>query len=264
MPRTLLRVLTFLCLAAFTVMLAGPTASMGAEFDAPALSFHYSESAFGTPVVSPVSACPLEDPSDKPDGVSPAHLAVIFGSRGEVPADAFKECNLPNFERVEIRVFPVEAFVKVYKQAGPGFARLRLALDTNAIQAGSEVPFVPFVDAHSAFVEHVSFLRFQNGRGFVFLTQWMIEPDSIGKSLVYVFQGLTDDGRSYVLATIPLRSRMAFEPFPYRKGEPYEDTLKRHVPYSSKIATQVRKSTDLEFVPDLATAREMFRSIRIR
>ena len=263
-PRLLFRASALLWLA----FLAGPGFGQAADtankFDSPKVAFQYLAATVGAPSGSEVPACPFEDPSDKPDGISPEHFAVVFRSGGPLPEDAFKECNLPNFDRPEIRVFPIDAFVKVDRQADSQFANLRRVLQEGAVKAGTEVPFVPFVDAHPAFVEHVSFFRFQNGNGFAFLTQWMIEADSIGKSLVYVFQGTTDDGRSYVFAAIPVKALATLEPFSYRKGESYEDTEKRYETYASRIAARVRGSGDTEFLPELIRIREMLASIVVK
>jgi hypothetical protein len=63
------------------------------------------------------------------------------------------------------------------------------------------MPFLPMWEAQQAFVSHVKYVNFRNGKGVFFLTQWNIETSQIANDgLEYAFQGITDDGRYYVYA----------------------------------------------------------------
>src|SRR5262245_7351913 len=45
-------------------------------------------------VTAQVAACPLDNPTDKPDGVAPAHIAFRFGPRGDD-----RNCSVPDLSR---------------------------------------------------------------------------------------------------------------------------------------------------------------------
>src|SRR5215813_3693536 len=61
------------------------------------------------------------------------------------------------------------------------------------------MPWLPMWDACQAFVSHVKYINFKNGKGVFFLTQWDTETSQVSNAgLEYAFQGITDDGQHYV------------------------------------------------------------------
>ncbi len=229
-------------------------------FHSAALEFSYPP-ALGKPLVATVPACPLEYPTDKPDGVAPEHVAVVFEGSRPLPPDETLACNFPNFDHAQLRVFPVAAYRNIYPEAGPALVDLKRILEAG--KAGADIPFLPFVDAFPAFTEHVALLTFQNGRGVAFLTQWMIEPDMIGTRLAYVFQGLSADGKTYVLGLFPVRPRTPLPGFDIPRDEPYARTYARYKPYAEGIARTMRDATNSDFVPELDGILELLRSVRL-
>ena len=65
-----------------------------------------------------------------------------------------------------------------------------------------QMPFLPMLEASQAFFARPQYLRFKNGRGVFFLTQWNVSNTSqvTNSGLEYAFQGLTDDGEFLVYA----------------------------------------------------------------
>lgn len=63
------------------------------------------------------------------------------------------------------------------------------------------MPFLPMWEACQAFTSHVRYVRFKNGDGVVFLTQWDRETEQISNAgLEYAYQGITNDHRYWVYA----------------------------------------------------------------
>lgn len=63
------------------------------------------------------------------------------------------------------------------------------------------MPFLPMWEAQQAFISHVKYVNFRNGKGVFFLTQWDTETSQItNDGLEYAFQGITSDGKYYVYA----------------------------------------------------------------
>jgi hypothetical protein len=63
------------------------------------------------------------------------------------------------------------------------------------------MPFLPMWEACQAFVGHVRYINFKKGKGVFFLTQLDTETSQVTNAgLEYAFQGIADDGRSYVYA----------------------------------------------------------------
>ncbi|MGQ0760761.1 MAG: hypothetical protein ACT4OT_01900 [Acidobacteriota bacterium] len=64
-----------------------------------------------------------------------------------------------------------------------------------------QMPFLPMWEATQAFVAHLKYINFKNGKGVFFLTQWNTETSQVtNDGLEYAFQGITDDGRYWIYA----------------------------------------------------------------
>lgn len=233
-------------------------------FDTPALAFSVRPELMGAPSAASVPACPADDPGGRPDGAAPAHAAVVFAGTRPLPPDATLACNLPNFDFAQLRVFSVADYGRVFPAAARALAELRRVLDDGVPPPDARWPFVPYLEAFPAFGEHVAFLSFGNGRGVVFLTQWMIEPDAIGGHLVYVFQGLSADGTRYVLGLFPVQARAPLPPFPLPPDESAERTYARFRTYAAGVARRVGEAPAGDFTPDLGELLALLRSLRVK
>ena len=106
----------------------------------------------------------------------------------------------------QIRVYPAAE----YEQLNPTAAEQIQKVKT--IIAGSQLtldtmPVVPFFNAVQQIASKMQVLNFQNGRGIRFVTQYAQYPAPINNhELFYHFQGLTDDGKYYIVATLPVTS----------------------------------------------------------
>jgi hypothetical protein len=67
---------------------------------------------------------------------------------------------------------------------------------------GGSMPFLPLWEACQAFVARPRYVKFKNGEGVLFLTQQDVSETSqvTNQGLEYAFQGITNDGQSYVYA----------------------------------------------------------------
>lgn len=71
------------------------------------------------------------------------------------------------------------------------------------------MPFLPMWEAQQAFVSHIKYVNFRNGKGVFFLTQWDTETSQItNDGLEYAFQGITNNGRYYVYAEFSVSARI--------------------------------------------------------
>jgi hypothetical protein len=66
-------------------------------------------------------------------------------------------------------------------------------------------PMIPFLDMSPQFTVQRRALRFAGGKGIRVVTQFVPDVGFASSRIVsYVFQGLSDDGRTFVLMTVPL------------------------------------------------------------
>lgn len=100
----------------------------------------------------------------------------------------------------------VDTEVRVLKElltARPALPKLGRFLAKARSQQGcsAAMPFLPMWEACMAFVSHLKYVDFKNGRGVFFLTQWDRETFPItNDGLEYAYQGISNDGRYWVYA----------------------------------------------------------------
>lgn len=230
------------------------------------VSFEYDPKLFGDAKGQFVSATPLQSADEKPDGVLPRHRLFTFGAtaKGE---DATSPYLIPH-----ISVYPIEEFKKVYAlspEMVKGFAEDMAAISTIAGGSGAiglekELPYGLFIDAHQSFRAHATRLAFKSGKGFGFLTQYDIEPTLVNnENLVYVLQGVTADGKYYVLAEFHVASPLA-APKPGESHDGYSITNEKgYAAYVAKTAKKLEASPARDFTPNLEKLDELFKSITV-
>lgn len=112
-----------------------------------------------------------------------------------------------------LRVLPVEDYTHIYDSgtaltrdtaAGGEFAALKTWL-SGPPDAVANWPMIPFLDMSPQFTVARRALRFNGGRGIRVVTQFVPDVGFAQSGLVsYVFQGLSDDGRDFILLSVPL------------------------------------------------------------
>lgn len=109
----------------------------------------------------------------------------------------------------QIRVYATADFEQ-FGSAPFGFAdqltTLQLLLrDRPALNEPPHLPYLPPIPASQAFHARSQYLDFTNGSGVAYLT--VLTQDTVAPltdGLMYTFQGLTNDGATYVSATFPV------------------------------------------------------------
>ena len=111
-----------------------------------------------------------------------------------------------HFHTPKIIVYPVDEYRAISSTASDRIDALQLAL-LNRPGGGpiSNLPFLPMWPAAQMFSAQVGYFDFQNGSGIRYLTMYgqAIYPVD-NQNLIYTFQGLTDDGRFYIAAILPV------------------------------------------------------------
>jgi len=110
----------------------------------------------------------------------------------------------------QLLVYPVEA----YRELLPAGARI--ALDTRLAELrrllrerpefadSSEIPVLPVVETPQVLRARVRYVDFAGGGGVSFIARYSPGYGAAADSLVWTFQGLTDDGRYYVSIFHPI------------------------------------------------------------
>lgn len=204
----------------------------------------------------------------KPDYSNmPEHIEVGFGKLPNYTGKDFEFSPEITIHSVDAysRIFDPEqkASVKVLAE----FDRIKdLAAKPARHKAGSPLPFIPFIDASQQVTVGFKSLSFANGKGFRFVTQYGFEAGLIHESqLVYIFQGISDDGKTYVLATFPVslkglpkaddQKHLGFDLSKYAEFESKQDE------YYKKASEWLITNAD-QMTPSLETLDAVMRSIK--
>lgn len=235
------------------------------------VSFKYDPKIFGKVTAEDVPEWHLENETDKPDGVAPRHVKFTFdlcktiycweGSLEVYPINEFPQMYAVNKQLVQATEKEIEALKKVL-------------IDKN-FRSEDQIPYIPFIDAGQDFQAKVRLSPFDKGKGIFFVTHINTEMARISNDhLRYIFEGLTDDGKYYVLAEVPVSVKFLPD-VPPREFEgdmdesihdpyPYSDAHnKRYKDYVLSITTRLEKLHASEFRPDLKQLEKIIESLRI-
>ena len=196
-------------------------------------------------------------------GTDPSHFSLSFASpSGSAPMQRYwgTWLQLPP----QIKVYPVASMgsseiIKVRVEP------LRELLETKPASPAEEIPVLPLINAAQVFRSQVRYLDFQNGSGVRFITQYRQDPAPVtDEEIFYTFQGLTDDGAYYVVASFPLSTALLpdtldFESQAFREFEQknYEEYLKEQVRVLDALPAG-------QFEPDLAILDQIVASLEIQ
>ncbi len=232
------------------------------------VTFEYDPALFGDAKGEFVAATPLQSADEKPDGVYPRHRRFSFG-----PAVKGKDAGHDPYLIPYVAVFPIEEFKKAYavvpdmaKGLTEEIAKIRtISEGTGPISLDKDFPYGVFFDASQAFRAHATRVPFKSGKGFGFLTQFNIEPTLINnENMSYVLQGVTADGKYYILAEFYVTSPLAAPKMDGTTHDGYAITNEKGYPaYVAKTAKKLDNSPARDFTPNLEKLDELFKSITV-
>ena len=166
------------------------------------------------------------------------------------------------FHQPRILVYPVPEFEAASEPAASMIAQPRQLL-TERPGTPARIPFLPPFNAEQLVQARVTYLDFEDGRGVRFLTQYAQACSPINNhELFYTFQGLTDDGQTYVAAILPVshpglpENQAAYEGELDALAEDFES-------YLAEVEKQLNLGPTSDFTPDLIGLDAMMRSLEI-
>lgn len=143
----------------------------------------------------------IETNSGAPWDIAPTHLR--FTLTGYPLPDKFHE--------PRIFVYPAEEYAQSNPIAAEQIDRLKKILAGSALLLET-LPIVPFFNATPQIAAQIKLIPFQNGSGVRALTQYAQYAAPINnRELFYHFQGLTSDGKYYVIAILPITAPILAE-----------------------------------------------------
>lgn len=230
------------------------------------VSFTYNPQIFGEVKTEEVPDYRLQEETDKPDGVEPQHRLFTF------------DLSTP-YSPMEIAVYPINDFPRMYtvnkssvEEMQKEIENFKRVLKDKNFRRDKEIPYLRFIDASQDFQVKVKHFQFSGGKGILFLTFWSTQYEfPSNRQLRYIFEGLTDDGKYYVLAEMPTKvdflsdeSAEEFEGHKIPWGKLNDkDEMKKIVAVKQKIADRLEKLPQNEFQPNLNELEKIISTLKI-
>lgn len=203
----------------------------------------------------------VTDPNAAPWEMKPEHLEFTLTSYQLQD----------KFHQPKIYVYPAQEFA-ADSGAAESIRRLQAILSNTTPPTADNLPFVPFFNAGQVFAAQIQTIKFQNGSGVRFLTEYAQYFATINNhDLIYEFQGLTTDGKYYIIAILPVTAPMLApdekpdSPVP-PDGVPfpgYDEPNADYVSYYNAIAEKLNSAAPETFSPTLTTLDNLIQSITI-
>ena len=157
----------------------------------------------------------------------------------------------------QIFVYPVASLAEYNETAGQMAVDLQALLKSH--RSADRMPFLPLFNAGQVMHAQTHFLDFQNGRGVRYLTQFDQAPLPINSAeLIYTFQGLTDDGQTYIAAVLPVT-----HPDLPASVQPVAE-LNDFVAYLAQTVGWLEQQSGASFTPGLQALDAMIQSLEVR
>jgi hypothetical protein len=179
-----------------------------------------------------------------------------------------------SFQVPQIFVYPAPGYTEVNQKAAESIKRLQGILASPNVQYTNDVlPTVPFLNAGQVFAAQEKILPFNGGSGLRVVTQYASDVSPINNGgLFYHFEGLTSDGKNYIVAILPIN--LSFLPadnnpnssvpsggisFPPNNapGSDFEN-------YFRQVTNQINSTAPNQFNPTLNTLDALIQSISIQ
>lgn len=241
------------------------------NIDFKGVSFTYDPKILGKVTAEDIPDYRLEQPDYRPDEVEPRHVIFTFDS-----------CKTDYCWEGFIAIYPLEDFPRMYSVNKDMMQEMekeveafrKVVNDKNVLYEG-EIPYLRWVDASQSFQTNVKLSQFDKGKGIFLVTYMNTEMALISNDhLRYIFEGLTDDGKYYVLADMPVTVKFLPDE-PPREFEGYKEEFlhdpypysvahnKRYKNYISSITRRLEKLPASSFHPDLKYLEKVIASLRI-
>ncbi len=233
------------------------------------VSFSYDPRVFGDVKKEVVPERKLEDPTHKPDFATPEYISFEFELGKELRKARIAVYSLDDFDDA-FAVSP--PYVKYLNE---NIANLKKVLKDPTLRFDRQIPHLEYADASDDFYVKVRKFNFPSGSGIIFVKRWSIEADLISnQNLIYRFEGITSDGKSYLTAETPVRvaflpegSPDEFEGYTHEnlyKGNASEKAAEARIDeYIRSISTRLEKLGLNEYTPNLEKFEAIISSLKI-
>jgi hypothetical protein len=178
------------------------------------------------------------------------------------------------FFEPQIMIYPAPEYAAASEGAANSIQRLQAILaNPSQIPENDLMPSLPYANAAQIIGAQTQVVTFNGGRGLRVLAEYAQDCAQINNhDLFYHFEGLTDDGRSYIVATLPVTapflaadSNPASIPpaggVPFPGYEATDESL--FVNYYRSVTDRLNATSPDEFQPTLTSLDALIQSLEV-
>ncbi|MFW6183831.1 MAG: hypothetical protein ACOC8X_08535, partial [Chloroflexota bacterium] len=160
-------------------------------------------------------------------------------------------------------VYPAEEYAALSEQAAQEIRHLQQLVKTRTASIQEPLPFLSVLNAQQMLQVKFTYVDFDGGAGIRYLTQYGQAVTPVNNTeLFYTFQGLTDDGETYIAAIFPVAHPDLPED---ASGAPqglsgqleFED-------YLDEVTLLLQQAEDESFTPSLRLLDQLVLSLHVR
>ncbi len=177
-----------------------------------------------------------------------------------------RECRFNNwiiadaFLEARIKIYSINEFETINPGVGERLDGLEVVLN-NKPTDGEGAPVGDVFNAAQMYKSNVKYLRFQNGEGIRFLTQYGQALSPLGRPMMfYTFQGFTDDGQYFISAILPATHPSLPHGNQVEMDQAFMDNWDTYV---AETEAQLNAEADNTFLPPLGLLDVMFESMTV-
>jgi hypothetical protein len=194
-------------------------------------------------------------------GVAPEHIKFEL--------DGYPLSN--TFHDPQILVYPANEYAAMHQGAATSMAHLRVILEGNGTPPAESLPTIPDFNAAQLFAAQIKVIQFKSGSGVRFLAEYgQYSATANNIDLFYEFQGLTSDGKYYIIAILPISQPLLAndekpETNPPAGGIPFPgyDDPNAITAYYISVVDLLNNATPESFLPGLASLDALIQSIEV-
>ena len=195
----------------------------------------------------------------------PKHVRIAFGD-DQLADDAV------DMQQRQILIIPIADYLARFDGAAEAQKDLRGQIDTlkrilrrRSTRLADPVPVMPPVNAAQVFRSRVKYLKFNGGSGVRFLTAYVQDTMPLTSAdLFYTFQGVSDDGKYYVSAFMPLRTAALTESQDKVESKEVDEAKNRFDAYLRRITTTLDRQKADGFAPNVDSLDTVIQSLQVR
>ena len=142
---------------------------------------------------------------------------------------------------------------------------LKKSLSVHPKDSSSPLPMLPMVMAAEVFHSQVKYIKFQNGEGLRFVTQFASDVSPVTNDrIIYTFQGITSDGAYYINATFRENNGILAANYDdFMKSQDFNKFNENYQSYMANTQEKLNQQPDDSFNPSLGSLDTMISSLKI-